>query len=81
MKQKTEQGSASTLLILMLEEKPSINLSSFKDLYFICVFSMCVCVCVCIPCLCSAYSVKKRASDPLGLKLQMIVSYQVDAGN
>lgn len=49
-------------------------------------YSLCVCfayldVCKCIPCVLGAYRGQKRVSDPLGLKLQIVVSCHVGSVN
>ena len=36
---------------------------------------------VCVPCACLMSESQKRMSDPLGLELQVVVSYHVDAGS
>lgn len=36
---------------------------------------------VCAPCACGAHRGQKMASDPLGVELQMVVSFHVGAGN
>ena len=39
------------------------------------------CMCINVPGACSTQRGQKRASDPLELELQMVVSYQVSDGN
>ena len=36
---------------------------------------------ICAPCVCNAYRGQKRASDPLKLELQTVLSHNVGAGN
>lgn len=53
-----------------------------RAIYFICVSVLTVCVYVrmCM-CMCDAYRGEKKTFDPLELKLWMIVSSHVSAGN
>lgn len=50
----------------------------FHFTYFLCV---CVnaCVHVCTPCACSVHRSQKRALDPSGTGIQMVVSHQVES--
>ena len=47
----------------------------------LCVYECFACMCVCVPRVGSAHGGHKRASDPLELELQMIVSHHGHAGD
>lgn len=50
-------------------------------LFLFIVYSRFTCMYACVPCMYSAHGSRKRASDPLQLKLQKAVRYHVITGN
>jgi hypothetical protein len=53
----------------------------FKLLFVVIVFLWVCCLHVCLSCVYNTCRVEKRASDPLGLELQVVMSHPVCAGN
>lgn len=61
-----------SLLVMSLFES---MLHLLKDVF---IFISCECFATCMP---GAYGGEKRASDPLGLELERVISCHVGAGN
>lgn len=50
----------------------------FEDLFMLLMYVFYVHICMCVP---DTHRKQKRASDSLGLELQMVISHRMGAGN